>query len=462
MLGYHNFRPIPGVCSRSWRGVPGHAAGREDRPPPMRILVIGSGAREHALCRALAGESGVSRVLCAPGNAGTALVAANRHADASSPADIRSLIERERVDFTVVGPELPLTKGLVDELSAWGHPTFGPTRAAAELESSKAFAKGLMARYGVPTARCFVCSTPGEARDAIRAGMFGYPVVLKADGLAAGKGVVIAPDEQAALAAAADIMETRRYGEAGARLLLEECLVGREASFFVITDGRHAIVFPSAEDHKRAYDGDQGPNTGGMGAFSPSPLIDDRMRDRVLEEIVFPTLRGMVAEGRRYTGFLYVGLMITDEGPKVVEFNARMGDPETQVVLPAVEGGLLAHLTAAVQGASTTSALSVSTDRFVGVVLASGGYPERVETGKLISGLERASALRDVIVFHAGTAERDGHVVTAGGRVLTVVGRGLDFAAARARAYEAAAAIEFDGMFYRKDIGLRAVDSGKQ
>lgn len=433
MLGYHNFR--------------------------MRILVVGSGGREHALCWALAREAGVSRVLCAPGNAGTAHVAQNVAASGDDPADIRALIERERVDFTVVGPELPLTKGLVDVLTACGHPVLGPTRAAAELESSKAFAKGLMARHGVPTARYLVCSSPREAEAAIRAGTFGYPMVLKADGLAAGKGVVIAPDEPAALRAATDIMEARRYGHAGARLVIEECLVGREASFFAVTDGRHAVVLPSAEDHKRAYDGDQGPNTGGMGAFSPSPLVDDSMRDRVMEEIVLPTLRGMEAEGRRYVGFLYAGLMITAEGPKVVEFNARMGDPETQVVMPAIAGGLLSHLEAAARGELASSVLLTTPDRFVGVVLASGGYPDRVETGIPITGLERAAAIPDVLVFHAGTAERGDQVVTAGGRVLTVVGRGSTFAAARARAYEGAAAIAFDGMFCRKDIGLRAVDS---
>lgn len=425
----------------------------------MRILILGSGAREHALCWAMAREPGVSEVVCAPGNAGTAAAARNVSADINDARQVRGLIEREEIDFTIVGPELPLTKGLVDTLRGAGHPVFGPTRTAAELESSKAFAKGLMARWGVPTARSSVCATPGEAREVIRRGTLGFPVVLKADGLAAGKGVVIAPNEPEALAAAADIMESRRFGEAGSRLVVEECLAGREASFFAVTDGRSVVVLPSAEDHKRACDGDRGPNTGGMGAFSPSPLIDDRMRDRVLDEIVYPTLSGMEAEGRRYTGFLYVGLMITADGPKVVEFNARMGDPETQVVLPAAGTGLLEHLVAAVRGGLAPTVIHATPDRFVGVVLASGGYPERAETGKTVYGLERAAALPQVLVFHAGTAWRDGSVVTAGGRVLTVVGQGRDFAEARARAYEGAAAVTFDGMFCRKDIGLRAVDS---
>ncbi|MEW5983946.1 MAG: phosphoribosylamine--glycine ligase [Acidobacteriota bacterium] len=424
-----------------------------------RILVVGSGAREHALCWALAREPGVTEVLSVPGNAGTALVARNVCADGADVGQLRALVERERVDLTVVGPELPLTQGLANELVAAGHPVVGPSKEAAELESSKAFAKGLMTRHGVPTARYVVCTSPAAARDAIRSGAFGYPVVLKADGLAAGKGVVVARDEAGALAAAEDIMETRRFGDAGSRLVVEECLVGREASFFAVTDGRHVVVLPSAEDHKRAFDDDQGPNTGGMGAFSPSPLIDGRMRQRVLDEIVEPTLWGMESEGRRYAGFLYVGLMLTAEGPKVVEFNARMGDPESQVVLPAVEGGLLATLVAAARGTLAPGVLPASSDRFVGVVMASGGYPDRYETGKTIGGLEHASALTGVLVFHAGTAMRDGRVMTSGGRVLTVVGKGSDFAAARARAYDGAAAISFDGMFYRRDIGLRAVDS---
>lgn len=422
----------------------------------MRVLVIGSGAREHAICAAAARDLGPGHVLCAPGNAGIQATATCLAVDSADPGAVRALIEREHVDFTIVGPELPLTRGLVNCLDAAGHPVCGPTREAAELESSKAFAKALMTAHGIPTARHVVATSAAAALDELRRGAFGYPVVLKADGLAAGKGVVVAEDRDQAEAAVRDMMEGRRFGDAGARLVIEEFMRGREASFFVLTDGAHAQVLPSAEDHKRAFDGDKGPNTGGMGAFSPSPLLDERMSGRVLDEIVFPTLRAMRAEGRPYRGFLYCGLMLTDTGPKVVEFNARLGDPETQVVLPALDEAWLPHLQAAARGALASGVLRVRPDRFVGVVLASGGYPEGFEKGKTISGLDAAAAEPGVSVFHAGTAQREGRVVTAGGRVLTVVGQGPDFAAARSRAYGAVSRISFEGMFFRRDIGTRA------
>ena len=281
-------------------------------------------------------------------------------------------------------------------------------------------------------------------------------MVLKADGLAAGKGVVVAGDRAAAEAAVRDMMEDRRFGDAGAHLVIEEFLEGREASFFVLTDGEHVRVLPSAEDHKRAFDRDEGPNTGGMGAFSPSPLVTEAMTARILDEIVGPTLRGMAAEGYPYRGFLYCGLMITAAGPKVIEFNARMGDPETQVVLPRIDEDLLPHLRASAGGTLEPGVCRTRADRVVGVVLASGGYPDRFETGLAIAGLDRVPA--GALVFHAGTAERDGRLVTAGGRVLTVVGRGADFTAARARAYDAVSRISFEKMHYRTDIGARAVE----
>jgi len=427
----------------------------------MRVLVVGAGAREHALCWKLRREPGVRDLICAPGNAGIARDARLVAVDAAKPDDVVALVEREQVDLTVVGPEGPLTAGLVDALEAAGRRACGPTRRAAEIESSKAFAKRLMAEYGVPTARSVTCTSAAEAAEVLRQGRFGYPVVIKADGLAAGKGVIIAPDREAAEAAVREMMIDRRFGDAGSAIVIEEFLRGREASFFVVTDGVHARVLPSAEDHKRAYDGDHGPNTGGMGAFSPSPLVTEAMAGRILDEIVAPTLRGLAAEGRPYRGFLYGGLMITDEGPKVVEFNARLGDPETQVVLPALDENLLPHLLAAAGGTVDPGAFRVRPDRYVGVVLASGGYPDAFAKGKVIAGLDDVEAMSGVQVFHAGVAERDGRLVTAGGRVLTVVGSGADFAEARAKAYAAAAKLSFERMHYRRDIGVRAVAHGR-
>jgi phosphoribosylamine--glycine ligase len=427
----------------------------------MRVLVIGAGAREHALCWKLAQEPGIDALLCAPGNAGIARDVRCLPLDAARPGEVLALVVRERIDLTVVGPEAPLTAGVVDGLAAAGHRACGPTQAAASIESSKAFAKRLMAAHGVPTARHVTCASPQEALDVLRGGGFGVPVVIKADGLAAGKGVVVAEDEAAAEAAVRDMMVDRRFGEAGSQVVIEEFLRGREASFFVVTDGVNARVLPSAEDHKRACDGDQGPNTGGMGAFSPSPLITGAMAGRILESIVFPTLRGLAAEGRPYRGFLYAGLMITDDGPKVVEFNARMGDPETQVVLPGLAEDLLPHLWNSAGGRIEPWTMRANGDCHVGVVLASGGYPEAFEKGRLISGLDEAAALAGTLVFHAGSAERDGEMVTAGGRVLTVVGSGRNFAEARRRAYDAVGRISFDGAHYRRDIGVRAVGSSK-
>lgn len=422
----------------------------------MRVLVVGGGAREHAFCWKLAGESGVTDLLCAPGNAGIARDVRCVPLDQADPAALVALVARERVDFTVIGPELPLTCGAVDALTAAGHPACGPSRDAAALESSKGFAKGLMARHGVPTARFVTCASAAEARAVLRDGRFGYPVVLKADGLAAGKGVVIAADAAEAEAAIGEMMDARRFGEAGDRVVIEECLVGREASFFVVTDGVCARVLPSAEDHKRAYDGDRGPNTGGMGAFSPSPLVTPALSSRILADIVEPTLRGMAQEGRPYRGFLYCGLMITADGPKVIEFNARMGDPETQVVLPRLDEDLLPHLRAAAAGRLEPGEFRVRPDRAVGVVLASGGYPDAFERGKPITGLDRLPG--GTLAFHAGTADREGTLVTAGGRVLTVVGTGTDFASARTKAYAAASAVRFERMHCRTDIGERAVE----
>jgi phosphoribosylamine--glycine ligase len=424
----------------------------------MRILVIGGGAREHAIAWKLASESGVDSVLCAPGNAGISRTNRCVPVAADDPSAVAALITRERIDFTVIGPELPLTRGVANFLARSGHPCCGPTREAARLESSKAFAKDVMARCGVPTARHLICDSTAAAFDAVRLAPFGYPVVLKADGLAAGKGVVVAADQAAAQAAVQDMMVDRRFGDAGARIVVEEHLKGREASFFVLTDGVNARILPSAEDHKRLRDRDEGPNTGGMGAFCPSPLIDAATAERILDEIVLPTIGGMAAAGSPYRGFLYCGLMMTADGPRVIEFNARLGDPETQVVLPAMDEDLLPHLVDASRGALKSGVFRARTDAHVGVVMASGGYPDQFETGKAIGGLDRAESQEGIWVFHAGTAERNQTLVTSGGRVLTVVGRGPDFAAARAAAYNAVSQISFDRAHFRRDIGLRAMD----
>ncbi len=423
----------------------------------LRVLVIGSGAREHALAWKLAGEPTVDHVLCAPGNPGMARVARCLGVDAADPAALGDLAARERVDLSVVGPEAPLERGLADQFAARGLRVFGPTRAAAQLECSKVFAKEFMARHGVPTARFAVCDTPESALACLARADFGVPVVVKADGLAAGKGVVVAPDRATAETAVREVMIDRRFGAAGARVVIEECLQGTEASFFVLCDGTHALPLLSAQDHKRVFDGDRGPNTGGMGAFAPSPLCTPAVQAEIMSTIVEPVLRGLRAEGQEYRGFLYVGLMLTTDGPKVIEFNVRFGDPEAQVVIPMIEGELAPLLSAAADGDLGGRSCCFRPEPHVGVVLASGGYPGAHETGKVIAGLDAAESLPDVMVFHAGTKLRDGVCVTGGGRVLTVVGRGRDYPTAIGRAYDAVSRISFDGMHYRKDIGRKAL-----
>jgi len=423
----------------------------------MKVLVVGGGAREHALVWKLAGERGTSDLVCAPGNAGIARTARCATVDTADPERLAQFVEREAVDFTVVGPELPLERGAANLFAARGLPIFGPTREAARLETSKAFAKAFMARHGVPTARYRFCERADEALRVIEQAPFGYPVVIKADGLAAGKGVVVAPDCPTAEQAVRAAMIDQRFGDAGRRLVIEEYLDGEEASFFAICDGRRALPLGSAQDHKRVFDEDRGPNTGGMGAFAPSPLLPHALEDRVMRTIVQPTLAGLAEEGAEYRGFLYAGLMLTSRGPSVVEFNVRLGDPEAQVVLPLLETDLLPLLAAAAAGSLDGVACRQRGERYVGVVLASAGYPDRYEIGKVIEGVDEAERLPDVLVFHAGTASRDGRLVTAGGRVLTAVGRGDGYQDAIARAYDAVARIRFEGMHYRRDIGRKAL-----
>lgn len=425
----------------------------------MRVLVLGSGAREHALIARLASERDCGDIVAAPGNPGIARLARTMPIDLADPEAARALAEREQIDFTVVGPELPLSLGIADRFADGGRLLFGPTAAAAQLESSKAFAKAFMARHRIPTARFRVCESPEEAVASVRREEFGFPVVLKADGLAAGKGVVIAEDLAAAERAIGEAMLDRKFGAAGARLVIEECLTGEEVSFFAICDGSHAVSIGSAQDHKRVFDDDRGPNTGGMGAFAPSPLMDAALDARVMREIVEPAIAGMSAEGHPFRGFLFAGLMLTPDGPKVIEFNARLGDPETQVLLPLIDEPLLPLLVAGATGSLRAKSVRIATECLAGVVLASRGYPESSESGQAIEGIGEAEAIPGVSVFHAGTAQRGAHTVTAGGRVLTVVGRGADFTEAISRAYTGVLHIRFEGMQYRHDIGRKALKS---
>jgi phosphoribosylamine---glycine ligase len=432
----------------------------------VRILVLGSGAREHALAARFTAEPGVDLVICAPGNAGIARTVRTEPLDLLDTAAVIRLVDRERIDFTVVGPEAPLANGLVDTFQQDGRAIFGPTRRAAQLETSKAFAKDFMRRHDVPTARYRVCASADEALRSIRSGEFGDALVVKADGLAAGKGVVVATDRAMAEAAVTSAMVDKTFGAAGASVVLEELLAGPEVSFFVVANGEHYVPLLSAQDHKRIFDDDRGPNTGGMGAFSPSPLMTDALQSRVEREIVRPVLKGMAAEGNPFTGFLYCGLMITAAGPKVIEFNVRFGDPEAQVVLPLLEEPLSTLLRSEGDGFShrhgSATVEAVARRTSVGVVLAAHGYPGDVRTGDVIHGLDDvARDCPDVQLRFAGVRQQGDQLVTAGGRVMTVVATAPSFEIAIARAYEAASKIKFEGMQYRRDIGRKALQESR-
>lgn len=440
----------------------------------MRVLVVGGGGREHALAWRLSRDQTVAEVICAPGNAGIAEVARLAPVSATDIEGLASLAERERIDLTVAGPEGPLDLGIADLFARRGLRLFGPSRAAARLECSKVFAKEFMARHGVPTARYRACTSAEDARRIVASGELGFPIVVKADGLAAGKGVVVAPDTAVANDAIRSAMEDRQFGEAGARLVLEECLSGPEVSFFALCDGTRAVPLMTAQDHKRVFDNDEGPNTGGMGAFAPSPLIDAAQQDRILREIVEPVMAGMRADGHEYRGFLYAGLMMTCDGPRVIEFNVRFGDPEAQVVIPMIDEDLAPSLVAAADG-NLQRAPRFGDRKQVGVVLASAGYPGPIEAGVPIRGLDDAARLEDVLLFHSGTTSapvtggcgradaiasgfgRSHRVLTSGGRVLTVVGQGASYESAIARAYDAVSRISFEGMQFRRDIGRKAL-----
>jgi phosphoribosylamine--glycine ligase len=429
----------------------------------MRILILGNGGREHALAWRLQRDPDVSAVLCAPGNAGIATQVPVTPLNPTRADDVLALIDAHGIDLTVVGPEAPLAAGLVDRCLEAGHPVFGPSAAAARLETSKAFAKAFMERHHVPTARFVTCHTAAEAVDVIRTGRLGEAVVVKADGLAAGKGVVVAPDHATAVAAVQAAMVDAAFGEAGRCVVLEECLTGPEVSCFVVADGGTFRWLLTAQDHKRMFDNDEGPNTGGMGAFAPSPLVDAALQTRIEHEIILPVLQGMVAEGHPFRGFLYAGLMLTALGPKVIEFNVRFGDPEAQVVLPLIDAPLAPLLMAAATGRLHETPIDVrlTDDRAVGVVLATRGYPGPVDTGQVIHGLDRLTREHpEVLAFFAGVAASEGRLVTAGGRVMTLVARAPSFAEAISRVYDAVQVVHFDGMQLRRDIGRKAIGAG--
>ncbi len=423
----------------------------------MQVLVVGGGAREHALCWSLARSPLCSRLLCAPGNAGIAAVAHCVPVAADDLAGITQLCVREKIDFVVVGPEVPLALGLVDRLLDAEIIAFGPTKAAAQLEASKAFMKDICSANAIPTAAYLRTHNLQEAEEYIlaQAKALGHErIVVKADGLAAGKGVTVAENSEQALQAARLALSERVFGDAGAELVIEEFMEGPEVSFFALVDGERAVPFASAQDHKRAFDGDAGPNTGGMGAFSPTPLLTAEMVQEVMQRMILPTARAMAARRTRFRGMLFAGLMLTAQGPKLLEYNVRFGDPETQVMLPRLSSDLLPLLHDVATGRLRDTALRFSEDTALAVVMATAGYPEAHQNGSIIRGLEGVAHVRGAQLFHAATRRGLGGEFEAhGGRVLSVVGRGSSLKAAQKTAYEAAAKIDWPGGFYRKDIG---------
>ena len=421
----------------------------------MKILLIGNGGREHALAWKLRQSSRITKLYCAPGNGGLSREAECVSVDLKSLESIVGIATQLKPDVTVVGPELPLQLGIVDEFTRRGWPVFGPTKAAAQLETSKSFAKEFMQRHRIPTSHYAICDSVDDVNDAI--GRFSTPVVVKADGLAAGKGVVICDTKDEAIKAASEMLSGKMLGVAGARIVIEECLKGDELSFLVLSDGERVAPLVAAQDHKRAGDGDTGPNTGGMGAYSIPQLLDEQMGNWLLQHVARPVIDGMKAEGMEYKGILYCGLMMTARGPMVLEFNCRFGDPETQPIMMRLDSDLLEAIEASIEGRVSDGDFRWSQDASVCVVIASGGYPGTIEVGKKITGIDAGDKVEGVKVFHAGTSVRDGEFYTAGGRVLGVTSRAATLQMAVDRAYEAVDKIKFDGAQYRKDIAARAL-----
>jgi len=424
----------------------------------MKVFVIGGGGREHALVWKLRQSPAVKEVFCAPGNAGIDALAEPVDIDPSDIARLVAFARDNAIDLTVPGPELPLTLGIVDEFDRRGLRCFGPSGAAAQLEGSKAFTKDLLRECAIPTAAYGVFTDAERARAYVRE--VGAPIVVKADGLAAGKGVILCDTVAEADQAVDQIMRSRAFGEAGDTVVIEEFLTGEEVSFMAVTDGSTVLPLASSQDHKRAYDGDQGPNTGGMGAYSPAPIVTRELHERIMNEVMHPTVAGLARRGITYRGVLYAGMMITADGPRVLEFNVRFGDPECQVIMARFGGDLLGLMMATVDGRLAEIEMQWDDRPAVCVVMAAGGYPGAYEKGQVIEGLDRLRDWSDGMVFHAGTARQDGRVVTAGGRVLGVTALGADIAAAVDSAYAAADQITWPGAHYRRDIAHRALRSG--
>ncbi|MDD4102301.1 MAG: phosphoribosylamine--glycine ligase [Kiritimatiellae bacterium] len=420
----------------------------------MKILVVGGGGREHAIAWRLSQDSCQPTVFCAPGNAGTAAIAQNVPVAAEDVPALLAWAEAHRPDLTVVGPEIPLCLGITDTFNAAGLRVFGPVQAAARMEGSKLFAKEIMAAAGVPTAKALAFESAAAAEAALDD--FNMPLVIKADGLAAGKGVVIAHTRLEAEAAIRSMLVEAAFGKAGAKILIEEFLEGEEASILALVDGERAVLLPPSQDHKRVFDNDQGPNTGGMGAYTPAPVVTDAMLPVIMDSVILPVVRELAKRGIVYKGVLYAGLMITAQGIKVLEFNARFGDPETEAVLPRIGGDLIPALQACIDGTLDSSLVKIKPEAAATVIMAAGGYPGKYAKGTVIHGLDAAADRPDCFVFHAGTALQDGEVVTAGGRVLAVTAIGPDLKTAVGRAYEAVAEISFEGSHYRHDIAHRA------
>jgi phosphoribosylamine--glycine ligase len=422
----------------------------------MNVLVVGSGGREHALVWKLKQSSKIEKIYCAPGNGGIGRIAENVDIKADDVNALAEFAERNDIGLTMVGPEVPLSLGIVDEFEKRGLAIFGPNAEAARLESSKIFSKEFMASHHIPTADFIICKSAEAAKMTVQSSHLGFPLVLKADGLAAGKGVLICDDQQEALDGVEQLMVNKAFGDAGDRILVERCLVGTEVSYMIIADGEDYIPLVPSADYKRALDGDQGLNTGGMGAYAPSVLVDEKLRKRIESEVVKPVLAGLKKDGMHFRGLLYIGLMITEDGPQVLEFNVRFGDPETQVILPLLETDLVDLFEAAIQGRladmDATWKGAATT-----IVMAAEGYPDSYKKGMSISGLEQFDQSKDVVVFHAGTKEENGGIISSGGRVLNVTAIADDLPGAVDKAYAAVKAIDFPGSRYRSDIAKNAI-----